>query len=285
MTLNPLADILPPSGDDLPDAAVTAILALVQERRQINPLNYKDSCLRRRIAKRLRASGARDVDSYLVQLSGDDHELELLAEALALHVSRFFRDGEVFRVLGRRVLPELGARLQAEGRTALRLWCAGCAEGDEAYSLALLVGVLTPPGLPVTILATDISEAVLEQARSGLYPPAHLSEVPQLLRSACFSAEDGRYRLEPRIRAMVEFRCHDLTAATAYPPADLILCRNVLYYFNQEEQARILRRFAATLPAGGILVLGRTETLPRVGTTLFRAEFPTERIFRRLGPA
>ena len=285
MTSQAWPDSLPLSGEDLPDEAVTAILALLKERRRFDGANYKDRCLRRRIAKRLRASGAGDVAGYLARLDGDDHELDLLLETLAIHVSRFFRDAEVFRVLERQVLSGLCARLRAAGRADLRLWSAGCAEGEEAYSLALLVGALAPPGLPATILATDVSAATLAQAREGLYAPAHLGEVPELLRAACFDAEDGRFRLQARFRAMVDFRCHNLTTAADYPPADLILCRNVLYYFSPEEQAHILERFAAALPVGGILVLGRTETLPRAGHALFRAEFPTERIFSRLAQA
>jgi len=269
-------------GEDLPDEAVTAILALLHQRRQFDGANYKDRCIRRRIAKRLRASGVSDVAGYLDRLAGDDQELDLLLETLAIHVSRFFRDAAVFRVLERQVLPELCTRVRAAGCMELRLWSAGCAEGEEAYSLALLVGALAPPGLPVTILGTDVSEPVLSQAREGLYPASHLSEVPKPLRATCFEAENGRYRLVPKIRQMVDFRCHNLTAEASYPPADLILCRNVLYYFSQEEQAHVLMRFAAALPVGGVLVLGRTETMPQAGRTLFRPEFPTERIFRRL---
>lgn len=285
MTLPPWPDSLPLSGDDLPDEAVTAILALLHQRRRFDVSNYKDRCIRRRIAKRLRASGAGDVAAYLARLTSDDQELDLLLETLAIHVSRFFRDAAVFRVLERQVLPDLCARVRGAGRTELKLWSAGCAEGEEPYSLALLVGGLAPPGLRVAILGTDLSEPVLAQAREGLYPASHLGEVPEQLQRACFEAEDGHYRLVPKIRQMVEFRCHNLTMEASYPPADLILCRNVLYYFSQEEQAHILARFAAALPVGGVLVLGRTETLPRAGRNLFRPEFPTERIFRRLAEA
>jgi chemotaxis protein methyltransferase CheR len=162
------------------------------------------------------------------------------------------------------------------------LWSAGCAGGEEAYSLALLADVLTPPELQASILATDVSEPVLDRAREGCYSAAHLREVPELLRASCFHAENGQYCLSPRIRAMVHFQCHDLITAGSYPPADLILCRNVLMYFSQEQQLHILARFAAALPVGGVLVLGRTESLPRAATVQFREDFPAERIFLRL---
>jgi chemotaxis protein methyltransferase CheR len=148
--------------------------------------------------------------------------------------------------------------------------------------LALLADALAPSGLTTTILATDVSAPVLIQARAALYSRDHLAEVPELLREGCFLKEDGRYRLEQRLREGVVFRSHNLITDEHYPQADLVLCRNVLIYFSEAEQARVLARFAAALPAGGVLVLGRTETLPRAAAALFRAEFPTERIFCRL---
>jgi chemotaxis protein methyltransferase CheR len=280
--LTPLVDPLPLSGDDLPEAAFTAILALLHKRRQFDLQSYKDRCLRRRIAKCLRSSGAGDIDSYLARLAADDAELDLLLATLSVHVSSFFRDPEVFRILERQILPGLCAQLCAEGRSELRLWSAGCAGGEEAYSLAMLADVLIPPGLQTRILATDVSEPVLDRAREGRYSAAHLSNVPEPLRASCFHSENEQYTLSPRIRAMVHFQRHDLLTAGSYPPADLIFCRNVLMYFNQEQQLDMLARFAAALPVGGVLVLGRTESLPRTATAPFREDFPAERIFLRL---
>jgi chemotaxis protein methyltransferase CheR len=277
-----LPELTQMNGDDLPEAAFAAILTLLRERRQFDLHPYKDRCIRRRIAKRLRASGASDIDHYLEQLAGNDDELDLLLATLSIHVSQFFRNPEVFRTLERQLLPDFCRQMVAAGRTELRLWSAGCAGGEEAYSLALLIDALAPTGLRTTILATDISEPTLEQAREGCYPAGHLADVPAAVRSRYFQAEAGRYRLDERIRGMVDFRRHNLITASGYPPVDLIVCRNVLIYFTREEQSRILARFAAALPAGGVLVLGRTEALPRTAASLFRAEFPTERIYRRL---
>jgi len=281
----PLTDILPLTGEELPDEALATIMTLLRERRHFDLQNYKDGCVRRRIVKRLRASGARDVAGYLDRLVGDEQELDLLVEALSVHVSRFFRDIEVFRLLERQVLPDLCARLRTAGRTQLQLWSAGCAGGEEAYSLALLCEAMAPIGVPAAILATDVSEPVLNQARAGLYSSSHLSELPGLFRRDWFQKENGGYRLDRRIREMVDFQCHDLIEAASYPRADLILCRNVLIYFSHEEQARVLARFAAALSEGGILVLGRTENLLCTEPPLFRTEFPRERIFRRLPAA
>lgn len=285
MTLIPLTDISLLNGDNLPDAAFAAILDLLRERRQFDLQLYKDRCIRRRIVKRLRASDVSDVNHYLERLGSDDDELDLLLATLSIHVSQFFRNPEVFQTLERQLLPDLCRQIQAAGRNQLRLWSAGCAGGEEPYSLALLVDAMVSAELQTTILATDISEPTLAQAREALYPSGHLSEVPVLLRNRYFHAEAGRFRLDERLRQMVSFQRHNLITAASYPQADLILCRNVLIYFTREEQTRILARFAAALPAGGVLVLGRTEALPRTESPLFRAEFPTERIYRRLAAA
>lgn len=281
-SLTPLTDPLPLSGDELPEAAFAAILVLLRERRQFDLQNYKDRCIRRRIVKRLRASGAGDIDSYLDRLAGDEAELDRLLATLSVNVSRFFRDPQVFHALERRFLPELCAQARAAGRGGLRLWSAGCAGGEEPYSLALLTEALAPPGLQVSILATDVSAPILARAREGRYPPSHLEELPELLRASYFQEEHREYRLTPRIRALVDFRRHDLITTGSYPPADLILCRNVLMYFGREEQDLILARFAAALPVGGLLVLGLTEILPCTAAGQFGEALPAQRIFRRL---
>jgi chemotaxis protein methyltransferase CheR len=272
---------LPLSGDDLPEAAFEAILDQLRLRRQFNLGAYKDRCVRRRIAKRLRSSGVPDVAGYLALLADGDGELDALAAALSIHVSQFFRNPGVFAVLERQILPALFRLASASGRHELRLWSVGCAGGEEAYSLALLIDEQIPAGFKIDILATDVSEPVLESARAALYEPARLTEVPPPVLARYFTAEGECFRLIERVRAMVRFECHDVMAAAEFPAADLILCRNLLIYFTREEQVRILTRFAAALPEGGALVLGSAETLTGVERLLFRTEFPAERIYRR----
>lgn len=280
MDFEPGDATLPQSGDDLPDAAFEAVIEQLRVRRQFDLGAYKDRCIRRRIAKRLRNSGAADITDYLAMLA-DDGELDALLATLSIHVSQFFRNPDTFLVLERQVLPDLCRQARAAGRDQLRLWSVGCAGGEEPYSLALLVDELKPAGVRIDILATDVSDPVLDSARAALFEPLRLAEVPPSVRARYFTPEGERYRLIERVRAMVRFERHNVMAAAKYPPADLILCRNVLIYFTREEQARILARFAAALPEGGALVLGRAEALVGRERLLFRTEFPTERIYRR----
>ncbi|HKL26816.1 MAG TPA: protein-glutamate O-methyltransferase CheR [Desulfuromonadales bacterium] len=269
------------TGDSLGDQELQALLALLAEKRQFRLDNYKDRCIRRRIAKRLRAAGVTDLQDYLVRLANDDDELDALLATLSIHVSRFFRNPDTFRIIEQRVLPELCRRAWEDGRTHLRFWSVGCAGGEEPYSLALLIDELRPQGLQVDILGTDVSPVILKAARQGLYRRERLTEVPAAILDQYFSAEGDAFRLEPRIRGMVRFERHNLMAAGPLPAADMILCRNVLIYFSRSEQARVLAQFSDVLPVGGVLVLGRSEALSGDIRRCFYPEFPVERIYRR----
>lgn len=273
------------TGEDLPEEAYAAILEQLRLRRGFDLDAYKDRCIRRRIAKRLRSSGAGNVTDYLDRLVRDDDELDALLATLSIHVSQFFRNPDTFQVLERKILPDLCRLVRASGREVLRLWSVGCAGGEEPYSLAMLIDEMQPEGLGVSILGTDVSAPVLADAANAVYEPARLAEVPVAVRGRYFEEENGRYRLLPRIRDRVSFKRQNVMAEEAFPPADLILCRNVLIYFTRDEQARILARFADSLPEGGVLVLGRAETLTGAERQLFRTEFPVERIYRRTAVA
>lgn len=275
------ANVPPWTGDDLTDDELAAITALLRERRQFDLDQYKDRCVRRRIAKRLRACQVADFSAYLNRLAIDRDELDTLLATISIHVSQFFRNPDTFRIIEQRILPDLCRRARADGRTELTLWSAGCASGEEPYSLALLVDDLNADDLDIRVLATDISEPVLQTARAGVYDTARLREVPPAVLEHYFEAENGSYRLMDRVRERVDFKPHNIMTDTIYPAADLVLCRNVMIYFTREEQERILARFAAAIPQHGALVLGRSETITGDSRRCFKSEFPVERIYRR----
>jgi chemotaxis protein methyltransferase CheR len=269
------------TGDDLSDAEFTAIAKLLRERRQFDIDQYKDRCIRRRIAKRLRVCQVADFASYLSRLDMDRDELDTLLATISIHVSQFFRNPDTYRILEQKILPDLCRRARAAGRTELILWSAGCASGEEPYSLAMLVDDLATADLDIHIMATDISKPILETARSGSFDASRLKEVPPEVLEKYFQAENGRYQLIERVRNKVEFLQHNIMTASNYPAADLILCRNVLIYFTRSEQERILSRFAAELPEYGALILGRSETITGSTRQYYQSEFPVERIYRR----
>ena len=269
------------TGEDLSDDEFSAITELLMERRQFDLAQYKDRCIRRRIAKRLRACKVIDFAAYLHRLTIDRDELDTLLATISIHVSQFFRNPDTYRILEQKILPDLFRRAHAAGQTELTLWSAGCASGEEPYSLALLADALDTGGLQVRVLASDISEPVLEAARQGVFETTRLKEVPQDVLSHYFRETDGKYQLIERIRDKVEFIRHNIMTEEEYPAADLILCRNVMIYFTRDEQERILTRFAKVLPEKGALVLGRAETMTGKVRKLYKSEFPVERIYRR----
>jgi chemotaxis protein methyltransferase CheR len=269
------------TGEDLSDAEFTAVTELLRDRRQFDLEQYKDRCIRRRIAKRLRFAQATDFAAYLKRLEMDGDELDALLATISIHVSQFFRNPDTFRILEQNVLPDLCRGARVAGRSSLTLWSAGCASGEEAYSLAMLVDDLAPADLEIRVLATDISEPVLETARAGNFEAARLREVPAQIIKKYFCADNDRYQLIGRVRDRVDFVRHNIMTGSDYPAADLILCRNVLIYFTRPEQERILFRFAEVMREQGALVLGRSETMIGKIRGCFHAEFPVERIYRR----
>ena len=272
------------TGDNLGEQNFRALLDLLKEKRQFRLDQYKDRCIRRRVAKRLRAAGVDNFRDYLLRLQSDDVELDALLATLSIHVSRFFRNPDTFRRLEQTILPGLCRLARENSRDRLRIWSIGCATGEELYSLALLIDELRPAGIQVDLLGTDVSPAVLEVARQGLYRPERLLEVPQPILKRYFTAEGEAFRLAERIRRMVRFERHNLMALQEFPAADLILCRNVLIYFSRAEQERLLLRLCRALPPDGILVLGRSESLSGDTRHHFHPEFPVERIYRRILP-
>lgn len=268
-------------GSDFGEDDFQRLRALLVERRGFDLGMYKDGCIKRRIAIRVRAHGFVSAAPYLALLEESEKELDALLAAVSIHVSQFFRNPTLFRLLEREIFPKLQLQGKEQGRERLRFWSAGCASGEEPYSLALLCSDAAAP-LPVEILASDLSAPVLQQAAQGEYDATRLLEVPPPVRERYFEAVGARFRLKPEIRARVRFAPLDLLGEAPYPKADLILCRNVLIYFGREEQARILERFFEALPVGGVLVLGKAETLLPPVRERFVCLDTEERVYQRL---
>ncbi len=271
----------PVVGGDIPEAAYLQIGEILREQQQFSLDGYKDLCIKRRIAARIRAVGMKGADPYLELLASDQNEQQQLLAALSIHVSHFFRNPSTYKVLEKRVLPELLERSRQQ-HSKLRIWSVGCANGEEPYSLALLCQKLVNEGDQLSILGTDLSPDAILRAKQGSYEPNRLHEVPEALLQTFFVTRDKRYCLTEEIKNVVRFFRHDILSDQPFYRADLILCRNVLIYFSRDQQARILQILAAALPPGGFLVLGRAETLVSVCRDLFRCIDPAERIYQRL---
>ncbi len=285
--MNPAgADNRLPTGTDFEctEPSFRQIQRILKERKRFNLESYKDKCMKRRIAIRVRATRSGTCEEYAALIERDDHELDRLVKVLTIHVSQFFRNPPTFEKLRDDVIPHLFQRSRAAG-TGLTVWSVGCAAGEEPYSLAIMLHAhfaAEMAAVPVSIVATDVDAEVLERARDGEYGEDRVAGVDPALRARYFHERDGRFLLHDEIRRMVTFCRGDLFHVEEYPPCDLILCRNVLIYFERTQQERIIKGFARALPVDGVLVLGKSETLVGESRRLFRTICPVERIYGRM---
>ncbi len=265
------------------DPSLPLLLRELRSRRGIDFGAYKTPTLLRRLNRRLVATGQPDLERYLRYLRTNPEEERLLISSFLIKVTRFFRDASLYDYLRSDILPDLIEQATTNGRE-LRIWSAGCATGEEAYSLALLlselVGQQSDP--PVRIFATDLDEDAITFARRGVYSAASIANVPADLIDRYFTHKDGAYEVRKAIRGMVVFGRHDLGQRPPFPNVDLVLCRNVLIYFTAGLQQQTLDAFAYSLRDGGYLALGTSET-PRPSNDLFRLHDRRYRVFQRHG--
>jgi chemotaxis protein methyltransferase CheR len=240
------------------------------------PSAYRRRNIRRRIVRRMESAGIHEFHRYRDLLLRDSSECEALRSLLVVTISRFFRNARVFHVLSREILP----RLAAKG-TAPAVWSAGCAAGEEPYSLRIAWEEIPGEKPPIRLLATDIDAVSLERAEAGRYPPSSLREVPEALRRRYFEREGDSYCVREEVRRSVSFRRMDLLREGSPGRFGLILCRNAAFtYFGPDQRLSAAGTFAASLEEGGYLVLGRTERLPEKASKLFEPAYPADRIYR-----
>jgi chemotaxis methyl-accepting protein methylase len=262
-----------PAGAGVDDGTLALLLAKI-ERKGLRVLSYKDACLKRRLAVRMRARGVHSYQDYGKVLDASPEEFDLLLDALTINVTRFFRNPETFAVLRQRVVPELAA---LPGPVAV--WSAGSATGEEPYSLAILFDHLQGRA-QVRIDATDLDPGALAFLARAEYPAAAVVDVPRDLMS--YFSPGPPYVVADAARRLVRPIRHDLTQSPApAPPYHLIVCRNVVIYFDRAAQERLFERFHEALVPGGWLLLGKVETLFGHARTLFKTEDARERLFRK----
>src|SRR5438132_6022026 len=267
--IGPLLYDLLKKGESLPqpeektDDVLRSILEQVSRQANIDFRLYKSSTILRRISRRMAVTHCSTMHDYLDYLKANPQEVGELVKAFLINVTQFFRDPDAFAYLQSEILPKLIAQARERDRV-LRFWTAGCATGEEPYSLAMLLIDLLGTELPewsVKVFATDLDEAAISFARRGLYSENLLKTVPAEYRDRFFERVDHGFRISKTLRQMVIFGQQDLSRSAPFPRIDLVLCRNVLIYFTPELQDYVLNQFAFSLSPGGYLFLGKAESV------------------------
>ncbi|MEI6046797.1 MAG: CheR family methyltransferase, partial [Chloroflexota bacterium] len=260
----------------------------VREHSGLDFRSYKPATILRRLQRRIATTETVNLQGYLKYLEAHPEEYQQLISNFLIKVTEFMRDPELFNYLREHLLPELVTTSQTQGNE-LRIWSAGCATGEEAYSLAILVGEVLGNQLEhftIKIFATDLDPDAIAFARRGIYPATALARLPEKWVTGSFTRhQNGNYEIKKWIRNLLVFGEHDLGQHAPFPRLDLVVCRNVLIYFSKEYQQHILHRFAFALREGGYLVLGRTEainSLPELFVPPLTTQYP-HKIYRRQG--
>ena len=244
--------------DFLEDVAYQKLKRLLQEAFGLDCSCYRDEYLRRRFAVRLRATGTNTYSRYVRYLKKNPAEYNLILTNLTVNYTTFFRDSDVYVYLEKTILPRLFKSNE------VRIWSAGCATGEEPYSLAILVHKLLGNELPnyqITIFASDLDEDALAKAVKGEYNKKQLKGLEHSLINKYFSNNGASYWVKDFVKQLIRFEKHDLMKPSSRKNFDLILCRNVMIFFSRESQQQIYMHFYNALRDGGYLVTGKSEIL------------------------
>jgi two-component system, chemotaxis family, CheB/CheR fusion protein len=278
---NPVSIDSDPTRSTSNQDALQAIVSLLQQQTRHDFSQYRSSTLNRRIARRLAIHGLSELSEYASLLASNPQEVDLLFNEVLIGVTDFFRDPQVWKYLTDTAIPEF-LDSKDEG-SELRVWCVGCSTGEEAYSLAMtMVEAMERQSrdFKLQVFATDINSDAIARARRGEYPITIESRLGEKRLARFFSKHDDHYRVKQSIRDQMLFAQHDVTLDPPFTKLDLIACRNLLIYLDPKLQQRLLPLFHYSLCPGGLLLLGSSESVGRLGH-LFTPLQSKLRLFRR----
>ncbi len=251
---------------------IKSILDYVFEKRGLDFSGNHENLIEGRILNRLFFLKQTNFESYLVYLNENNFELDILIDSLTINVSEFFRNPLVYDYISDVLFPTLISLKINKSNNSLRIWSAGCATGEEPYSIAIILDSLQKrinSNININIIATDIDQKSIQKAKEGIYSQSVLKNVKYHFIDEYFIKKNGYFEIKDEIKKMVSFSFYDLLDTHSYAPPDsmfgdfdLILCRNVIIYFQEHKQNVIFEKLARSLVVNGFLVLGETENLP-----------------------
>ncbi|MCD1294162.1 hypothetical protein CUJ83_04030 [Methanocella sp. CWC-04] len=271
------------------DPELRMLLRKVHDRTGIDLCQYKDNYITRRVSTRLKALNVSTYREYMKALDTMPGEYEKIVDAFTINVSEFFRDKETFKVIMHTVIPSIINEKTVQGRKMIRIWSAGCACGEEVHSISMILHELLGSSydkFTISLYATDIDDACMKKAKDGVYEMTSFRNVDKaLLEKYTVPSESGKLALKPEIKRNIHYRRYDLIKGDKFGSFfDLILCRNVMIYFSEEQKKKLLMDFYNSLSSSGYLVIGKTETLVGDSRNLLEVVNNQERIYRKPSP-
>ena len=262
--------------------AFERLLVYLRDHRGFDFTGYKRSSLQRRIGKRMQEVGIEGYETYLDELEVSPEEFGQLFDSVLINVSTFFRDPPVWAHVGEMLIPQILEHKKSD--EPVRVWSAGCATGEEAYTIAILLAEALGSERfrdRVKVFATDADEDALERARQATYPRSQVKDVPEHLLKRYFEGSGDRLSVTKELRRSVIFGRNDLVRDAPISRIDLLACRNTLIYFNSETQRNVMARLYIALGERGFLVLGKSELI-LTHSDGFTPEHLAQRIFRKV---
>lgn len=263
--------------------AFEALLYYLRQTRGFDFTGYKRPSLMHRVQHRMQMLPITTYSDYIDYLEKHQEEFTYLAQTIEINLTKFFRDASAWDYIATQVIPQILASQPLD--RPIRVWSAGCASGEETYTLAIILAEAL--GVEqfrsrVQIYATDVDKEALGQARQGSYLRSQVEGIPDRFLEKYFEQAGDRYIFRKDLRSCIIFNHHNMIENAPMSKIDLLVCRNVLIYFNLETQVRVLVRFFFSLKDGGVLFLGNTETLPKEIAALFKWVNLHYRIFTKL---
>ncbi|MFQ6120639.1 MAG: CheR family methyltransferase [Methanosarcinales archaeon] len=259
---------------------------IIFQNTSLNCQYYKDSYLQRRIAVRMRANNVSNYLEYIRVLKKNPKEYIHLIDAITINVTEFFRNPETYEAIEREVLPKL---IKANSGTRnIRAWSAGCASGEEPYSLAILLlkaikKKYKDNNFKIIIYGTDIDQESLNKAKEGIYTGDQIKNVKKSILNQYFNRIGDKYIIKDEVKQLITFQKHDLISRSGrkYTALDLIMCRNVVIYFSNQLKEKLFMDFYKALKKSGYLILGKTEFISGEAKNLFKVVNNKERIYQK----
>lgn len=238
----------------------------VKRKTGIDLSLYKEVQMKRRLKSLYEKKGFSSFQNFFKEINKNQNLLNEFLDRLTINVSEFFRNFKRWEVLESKILTQI-----LKNNKHPKIWSAACSTGEEAYTIAMILSCLMP-NFDLRILATDIDENALAQAKAGVYTEKSINEVPESLKQRYFNQHGDYYYISDEIKKMVTFKKHNLLADPFNGPYDLIICRNVLIYFTEEAKNKLYQKFSSALKKDGILFVGSTEQIFNPGLYHFKTQ-------------